>query len=381
MRLANPFIKARREVIQAYFEKLAEVDDLEDSWEIDKFQEHISNKPVNLMLSQIFLCHSLLWSHLDEICPDAVSAHSELRKLLQALGPPKSFAEDKVAVLQMVNARKDRESYSPAESDLFAEPAQHAQYIKAREMLLTVMSALPDAAVAAAQGAEFMHFLEAQQVAASGRKAPELASQIADLVRILKSLAGMGLLAQGDKELSFNEFLSNFAKEVQSGNERLRHLTKRLDLIQGADQSITAHYLYLESRLELYRVYLDNVRAGGTVMTTTKKKAKDDKKRTHKFSLQQLVDENVVVKVGQEIPKKVYKKVYFRFTEISPSVFKVDVTIKEGIELNVLDKPLEIGLDELLRKQDAHEDTLDFDVVGLNVNILVRFLNQHFVAA
>jgi len=60
-------------------------------------------------------------------------------------------------------------------------------------------------------------------------------------------------------------------------------------------------------------------------------------------------------------------------------VFKVEVTIKEGIELNVLDKPLEIALDELLRKQDTNEHSLRFDPVALNVNILIRFLNLHFV--
>jgi len=379
MRLANPFIKARRDQIQAYFEKLADVDDLEDSWEIDKYQEHMSCKPVNLLLSQIFLCHSLLWTNIGDLCPEGNSEHAELRKYLLALGAPKPFSEDRVAVLQMVNARKDLDT-AWSEVDV-TEPQQNQDVLsQAKQLLLTVATSLPAKAIEGAKGADLNEFLKAQKQDALDRKEETFATQVGELLGKLKSLDEMGLLKQNDKMLSLNAFLSGFAKEIQSSNERLRHLTKRLDLIQGADQSISAHFTYLESRLDLYRMYLENVKKGGTTLAEPKKKKKEEKKSI-KFSLQQLSDENVVTKVGNEIPKKLYKKVYFRFTEISPAVFKVEVTIKEGIELNVLDKPLEIALDELLRKQDANEHSLDFDPVALNVNILIRFLNQHFVQA
>lgn len=378
MRVANPFIKARRDQIQAYFEKLAEVDDLEDSWEIDKYQEHMSNKPVNLLLSQIFLCHTILWNNIDAVAPDGNAEHSELRKYLLALGPPKPFPEDKVAVLQMVNARKDHMDPTWGESDLFNEPQQNAAYSRAKELLLAVATALPTKAIDASKGTQLMEFLASQQKEAVEKKEEALAEQMNDLIAALNTLSEMGLLGKGTKALTFNEFLASFAKEIQNSNERLRHLTKRLDLIQGADQSISSHHAYLESRLDLYRMYLENVKKGGTTLKEPKKKAKDEKKSI-KFSLQQLLEENVVTLIGNEIPKKLYKKVYFRFIEISPAVFKVEVTIKEGIELNVLDKPLEIALDELLRKQDANEHSLSFDPVSLNVNILIRFLNQHFV--
>jgi len=243
---------------------------------------------------------------------------------------------------------------------------------------LTVATSLSTKTIESAKGVDLTEFLKAQKQETLDRKEETLATHITELLGKLKTLDDMGLLKQNDKVLTLNGFLSSFAKEIQSSNERLRHLTKRLDLIQGADQSISAHYTYLESRLDLYRMYLENVKKGGTTLPEPKKKKKDEKKSI-KFTLQQLADENVVTKIGNEIPKKLYKKVYFRFTEISPAVFKVEVTIKEGIELNVLDKPMEIALDELLRKQDANEHTVEYDPVALNVNILIRFLNQHFV--
>lgn len=373
MCVANPFIKARRDQIQTYFEKLAEVDDLEDSWEIDKYQEHMSNKPVNLLLSQIYLCHSILWQHMDDLAPEGPE-HGELRKYLLALGVPKPFPEDKVAVLQMVNARKDQSTWT--ETELFSEPQQNAAFKSAKGLLLAVATALPPKAIEDAKGAQLLDFLAAQQAEAAERKDEALSGQLSELLRVLKSIMAAH---HASKDFTVNGFFANFAKEVQSSDDKLRHLSKRLDLIQGADQSIANHNAYLESRLDLYRMYLENVKKGGTTLKEPKKKDKKSEKKSIKFTLQQLADENVVTSIGNEIPKKLYKKVNFRFTETSPAVFKVEVTIKEGIELNVLEKPLEIALDELLRKQEVNEHSLNFDPVVLNVNILIRFLNLHFV--
>jgi len=377
MRIANPFIQARKDQIQAYFEKLADVDDLEDSWEIDKYQEHMSNKPMNLLLSQIFLCHNILWQNLAEMCPENDPQHAELRKHLLALKEPKPFPDDRVVVLQMANAGKHLDRTWDA--DLKNEAEQTVFTSRAKELLLAVATSLPEKSFESAKG-DLIEFLVAQKTEALANNTA-LAEKLVELIAVLKTLNDKGLLKQNSKVLSLTEFLAIFAREVQNGHERLRHLTKRLDLIQSADQSISAHHTYLESRLDLYRMYLENVKKGGTTLKeTTKKKVKDEKKSI-KFSLQTLLDENVVTKVGSEIPKKFYKKVYFRFAEVSPAVFKVEVTLKEGIELNVLDKPLDLALDELLRKQEAHEDSLRFDSVELNINILIRFLNQHFVQA
>lgn len=379
MRLANPFIQARKDQIQNYFEKLADVDDLEDSWEIDKYQEHMSNKPMNLLLSQIFLCHNILWQNLAEMCPDNDPQHAELRKYLVALGTPKPFPDDRVVVLQMANAGKHIDR-TWVDADLKNEAEQTTLTSRAKELLLAVATSLPAKSFESTKG-DLIEFLVEQKTEAIGARDAALVEKLTELILVLRTLSDKAMLKQNSKVLSLTEFLAIFAKEIQNGHEKLRHLTKRLDLIQSADQSISAHHNYLQSRLDLYRMYLENVKKGGTTLKeTTKKKVKDEKK-SFKFSLQTLTEENVVTKVGNEIPKKYHKKVYFRFTEVTPAVFKVEVTLKEGIELNVLDKPLDLALDELLRKQEAHEDSLRFDSVELNVNILIRFLNQHFVQA
>lgn len=415
MRFVNPFIQARKDSIQCYFEKLADVDDLDDSWEIDKFKEHMVHKPLNLLLSQIFLCHNILWQNMNQICPEnssnngssssstttvsnssnegggSSSENAELRKYLLALGPAKTFPEDRLAVLHMVNANKNiawgKGEHEEAKNDNNDEEDQKEQVVlinRAKELFLSVAISLPTKSLEAAKEivgdreSDLIEYFSRQQKEALSNGEESLAIQLAELGSVLTTLNEKKSANTGGKTFSLVELLSNYSKEVKNGHEKLKHLTKRLDLIQSADQSISAHHTYLESRLDLYRMYLENVKKGGTTLKEQKKK-KEEKKSTSKFSLQTLLDENVVTKVGNEIPKKFYKKVYFRFTETSPTIFKVEVTIKEGIELNVLEKPLEIALDELLRKQDANEDILNFEPVALNVNILIRFLNQHFV--
>lgn len=46
----------------------------------------------------------------------------------------------------------------------------------------------------------------------------------------------------------------------------------------------------------------------------------------------------------------------------------------------VLDKPLELKLEDLLERQQKSETVLDLEHVGLSVNLLIHFLNSKFMA-
>ena len=152
-------------------------------------------------------------------------------------------------------------------------------------------------------------------------------------------------------------------------------------MIEAACESINTHHDYLSSRLDLYRMYLDNVRKGGTSQVDTKKKKKKKEKvKSLRFMFAALEQEGVIAKVAPSVNKKLKKLIGFKFTETSPLQFKVEVSMKKVVEINLLDKPLLIGLDELLEMRARHETMLEFDQVTLNVNILVHFLNVHFVS-
>jgi len=145
---------------------------------------------------------------------------------------------------------------------------------------------------------------------------------------------------------------------------------------------VANHYEYLQSRLELYKVYLENVRKGQSQVPSVSDKKVDKKNPCKKFPHSCLEENGVLAKVNLKLDKakrELLKKCYYVFTMVSPGKFHVDVRLKKGIDVGLLSKPVELLLDELLRMQEHHQPDLDIDIVTLNVNLLVHLLNTNFM--
>lgn len=98
-----------------------------------------------------------------------------------------------------------------------------------------------------------------------------------------------------------------------------------------------------------------------------------------KFTHPQLVEMGVVTKVNVDAPKALLSKVNYVFTMETPGKFKVEVSLKKGVEINLLSKPVELVLEELLHKQEHNESSLEVEAVQLNVNLLIFLLNKEFM--
>jgi len=415
------------------------VDDLEDVWEIDKFQEHESNKPINLMLSQIHLCQKILFTNLEVFCPKTVE-HDDLRKIIEGLGVPKPFPEDMMVSLQVVPSKTKVESQQQifAVQDTlstFLETKQNTMLIDGKELMVAVLLMLPDQSVVNVPGWALVEFLEQEQARAVKEQDPFIAEKISDVIIAFKTLRGIGMLcaptetrstrASSNRDSSSEatstttitstatappatlspspkspnklpaplrlapvvippeatrEFVTKLVNEFRALNEKLRHLTKRLDLIQGAHSSLEKHQEYLTGRQEVLRIYLENVKKGGTTEQKQKsvKVEKAVKAKLVKMTADQLLKEGLISKIEPEIDKKFYKAINFKFSQVSSSIYQVEVSFKGGFEMNVLDKPIQLYLEDLLRMSEERENSLYFDPVTLNTNILIHFLNHHF---
>jgi len=73
----------------------------------------------------------------------------------------------------------------------------------------------------------------------------------------------------------------------------------------------------------------------------------------------------------------------FSFSDGAESVgqYKVQVSIKKGIEIKLPMQPWVIGLEELLVMQEEGKHQLKVDLLTLNVNILIHILNKSFLTA
>lgn len=411
MSVVNTFIRSRKEVIQAYFEKLAQVEDLEDVWEIDKLQEHESNKPINLMLSQVHLCHKTLYTNLDALCPKGPE-HDELRKIVESLGVPKPFPEDMMVSLQVVPTKskveKQQQIFATHDTSAFSETKQNVMILESKELVATVLLMLPEQPFESITGWGLVEFLEQEQ----NMQGQELTDKISEVIKSLRALRGIGALSSTSEARpvlkeplspsskatrlpppsraaplvippeAVREFITKLVVEFRELNDQLRHLTKRLDLIQAAHSSLERHHEYLTGRADVLRIYLDNVKRGGTTEQVRKsvKVEKPAKVKVVKMSADQLVKEGLISKIEPEIDKKLYKSINFKFSQLSTLVFQVEVSFKVGMEMNVLDRPIQLYLEDLLRMSEERENSLYFDPVTLNTNILIHFLNHHFGA-
>jgi len=87
----------------------------------------------------------------------------------------------------------------------------------------------------------------------------------------------------------------------------------------------------------------------------------------------------VVVQTNAAVARGALKKCYYAFSMVSPGRFKVELHLKKGVDIQLLKKPIELNLEDLLAMQEKNQTSLAFDYVTLNVNILVHLLNTKFM--
>lgn len=225
----------------------------------------------------------------------------------------------------------------------------------------------------------------------------KLSDSITNLINMMNTLNSMGLLPPSNLiQKSYAGFLLELAKECQMRPALWESLQKKIMLVQNALVSISSHQKYLQSRLDLYKQYLDNVRKGESQSAHLPDKAKKNVKKVEplKFSHKELEDMGIVCDVDPAIKKGVLKDCNYLFSEVESGKFKVEVIYTKGINFNVfiifslsylllqvLKEPLILMLENLLKMQQSGQGALELDYVSLDVNLLIHLLNNRFIAA
>lgn len=384
MRDLNPYLESKREVLQEYFRKLAAVDDLEDALQVDKYLEHASGRlnAVQLTLNQMALVHQLAFQHQAIL---ASEAEDPLRPILKALGtPPASvpISQNRTVSLQLIDRRSTRLSTAV---DLAGQqaPQMNPMYLEAKKLLLSALRRLPSTQPGPESHGKLMNFLAEARARALARSDSGAADALGNVASMLKTLHAMGLLQMHAEPAQdvFNNFLWSFAKESLSRRQRIKDAEKRLELVAKATESINAHHQYLLQRLELYKQYLENVRKGQAQQEIKSSKPKKEKEKVLKFTHSQLEDMGVICKTNPDV-KGILKKCQYTFSRADqPGKFKVELQLKKGITFSLLNKPIELVLDELLRMQEHSESNLSMEgYISLNVNLLIHLFNTHFLS-
>jgi len=379
MKPLNDFIKDKTEPLQKYFQQLIKVDDLHDALQVDKFLEHTSANILNISLQQIVLIHSLAHHHLDALAKDDSDA---LRAVLKNLGtPPALGAKDgnRPVALSLSEVRSAR--MGSAAVDQFVGERTPPLVLQAKKSLLNLLRKLPPAP---GKAQHILPYLEDHKAQALAKGDAEMVDGINNAVAMLRTLYGMNLLPkEASEHETFDMFLWTFVQEAMNRRSRIDATKKRLTMIESACETIEAHHKYLLSRLELYKMYLDNVRAGQSQQQAAVAAKNPEKKKLFdkvlKYTHQELEQNGVISQTNAAVKRGVLKKCYYAFSMVSPGRFKVELHLKKGVDIQLLKKPIELNLEDLLQMQEKGQASLEFDYVTLNVSILVHLLNTKFM--
>lgn len=85
-RIVSGFIRDSREILDNYFDRLVDVEDLSTALALDKWLERTATRSTQIQISfnQLFTLHALLQKHIDTLCTDK---YPVLRRQISQLGP------------------------------------------------------------------------------------------------------------------------------------------------------------------------------------------------------------------------------------------------------------------------------------------------------
>jgi len=284
-------------------------------------------------------------------------------------------------MLTLSGERRGKRLSASAQSptaDVFLGQTVNPLFNQAKSLMLFTLQRLPHETSLV----NLMPFLEQQCAAAVEAGNAKLALAVNNVMSMLISLQCMGLMVKKPTlDETFNNFLWTIAQESLSRASRIGTMTKRLTMIKTANDAVKKHSEYLQSRLEMYKIYLENVRKGPPDVAGDKSKKGKEKQvnKMVKFTHNELEKMGVVTHTNPDIQKSILQKCYYSFTMVSPGRYTVELHLKKGIDIKLLKKPVELVLEELLHKQEHGETALEMDHVTLSVNLLIHLLNNHFV--
>jgi len=302
--------------------------------------------------------------------------------------------------------------------------------LQAKSLLLSVLRRLPLAD--ATNHPTLLSYLNAQKQASLAAGNHSLCDAVNNVCAMLSTLFNMRLLDAGgggssvalsdsqSRELAYDRFFHQSALESLARHRAMLLLSKQRTLVDQALATVTKHHDYLLSRLDVYRLYLDNVRQGqahtqaaapssssssSSVQSSAGKagaaaaasasgsKAKvvagsDVFVKVAKYSHADLVSMHLIASLDGDISSKVLKHLQYSIemravrgsSALAPRFF-LSVSLSKGISIPLLATPVELVLEELLRLQEHSTPTIVVeDTLHLNVNILVHMLNSQFIA-
>ena len=406
MQVLSPWVERHREDIQTYFARLIDVDSLADRMDVDNLLEHTRRRDYTIQISfnQIFLVHRLLLKHRKEWNTDP---DDPVLKILAALGPSpenvKHSENHTINIRLASTGDEDDENKDDNGQDankvenedekwrrIFNMGIQDPFVTNVRQRVKNVLLN-PDAPEMFLD--QFRNSLRAYLH--QTRDWAKNHGQLRLLNDCEAAITGINKYINTEKGAEFNDskefnnFLLVYVNEIREMKRRADRFHMKVIAVATARDTIIDHANYLETKLQYYQKYLENVReqAGGGKNQKEKKHAKNakgGKDKLKKFSHKKLLEMGVIIDVDEEVlahTKANVNKLEYYFSQVGPDEYEVEVKYKVGFgaRISPFPEPFRLSLTKLLEMQDNQQVRYQLEMVTLHVNVLIRLLNDQFV--
>ncbi|OAD02430.1 hypothetical protein MUCCIDRAFT_144275 [Mucor lusitanicus CBS 277.49] len=392
----NPFVEGNKQRIQHFLNDICEVSDFYESLEMDQYMA-LSRKDIsiNITPNEMFSTQMLLAQHIQKLAPEPTH---RLRILLQDLGAaPKQVARALNRPIQlplfsrwettqmMGGQQQQQQQQQDASNILFTSPENSItqndiMYMETKSMFVQILRSLPHTQKLCTANSASLDLLRITEAAGTAKDA-QLVSKGIKVRTMLEELEEAGIVSRDNDY----EFLVQEIKQelVHLGDLKDRVILEIMSLEQ-VFKTIQDHNNYLQSQLETYRAYLQNVRmqsAGtrhiaATTATLLAKSNSNKKKSTggpFRFTHQQLEKDGIIVE--SEVPEYRRANIFLMIQSPITGTFIISLHYK-GREKPILE--IDLKLDDLLEKQNEHTKSLDLEYVKLSVSKIIQLLNKSF---
>jgi len=282
-----------------------------------------------------------------------------LEVIVKALGPPPSADEenDREIQLTLVNKFKEKiEEEISSSAMLLAET---------KELVISVFRLIPQQVKKDVDGIDdLLGVLANAKNYGYENNQPQLVANAEKIVTNLKQLEkNKAISGTADNYQGFMRAIALEVANRQAVREQQRKERMRLTL---ALRDLRKHGGYLNDQIGQYNDYLKDV--------LHHYGPKDPQKRSKpiKFSYKDLTKKGVIV--SSEVPRLGQRTTVFFISSETPGVFDIEAKMA-GKTVDTI----QLELDDLLEKSNAHIPHLKLENITLDVNLMMHLLNRYFL--
>ncbi|KAJ6245251.1 patterned expression site [Anaeramoeba flamelloides] len=359
----NPLIKKLNKKLAKFFIEMTDVQNLEDELEIDPNTELSTHKNPEIYISpnEIISTHKVLNKFIDNLAEEKNDPLKEiLYDLNQFLIPD---IDDDQEIQLVLQNKYQEEKLRDAETD--------QKYKLIKDLFKKLLQIIPVSHLKANVSLPWLVW----------EKEDYPKNVLSEIIKPLKK--NIPLLEEKgyvDREDGYKNIQKDIVYEMKNASRIYRRNKRELDQLEKNLGIVIKSKTYLTEQMEQFEEYLTSVRKNqfGTSSQSKKKKKKKKKRKKGQenyivppttFKYKKLLKQKVIL--TSTINKKVQRLTSFEFSSEKTGVFQVKAKFS-GQSLQTLD----LELEQLLSMQSSGESELKHEQITLNINFLIRHLNE-----